>query len=278
MVKQHHDSLIAGHQGRWKTLELVSRSYWWPQMSWYIGLYTKFCDLCCQMKAQRHKPTGELHPSATPASRWSVISVDFVSELPLAKSNHNAIINIVDVASKQAHFIPTYNTVTAEDSARLFLRHIWKLHGLLDVVISDRGPQFIADFTRELYRLLGIKKSTSTAYHPQSDGQTERVNQEMEQFLRVFINEQQNDWEELLPLAEFAYNNHSHSSTQDTPFMLDTGRHPRMGFEPRQRASEIEAVNDFRNRMETGLEEAKAALGKLKRNTPTTTIIGEPQL
>jgi hypothetical protein len=103
----------------------------------------------------------------------------------------------------------------------------------------------------------------------------------MEQFLRVFINEQQNDWEELLPLAEFAYNNHSHSSTQDTPFMLDTGRHPRMGFEPRQRTSEIEAVNDFWNQMETRLEEAKAALGKAKaeyshyydhRRTPAPTL------
>ena len=103
-----------------------------------------------------------------------------------------------------------YNTVTAEDSARLFLRHVWKLHRLPDAVISDRGPQFIADFTQELYKLLGIKRSTFTTYHPQSDGQTEHVNQEMEQFLRVFINEQQNNWEELLPLAEFAYNNHSH--------------------------------------------------------------------
>ena len=169
-MKQHHDSLIAGHPGHWKTLELVSRSYWWPQMSRYIGLYTKSCDLCCRTKAQRHKPTGELHPSATPTSRWSIISVDFVSELPLAKSNHNAIMNVVDVASKRAHFIPTYNTVTTEDSARLFLRHVWKLHGLPDSVISDRGPQFIADFTQELYRLLGIKRSTSTAYHPQSNG------------------------------------------------------------------------------------------------------------
>src|SRR3981189_672250 len=141
------------------------------QMSWYIGLYTKSCDLCCRTKAQRHKPTGELHPSATPTSRWSTISVDFVSELPLAKSNHNAIMNVVDVASKRAHFIPTYNTVTAEDSARLFLRHIWKLHGLPDAVISNRGPQFIANFMLELYRLLGIKRSTSTTYHPQSDGQ-----------------------------------------------------------------------------------------------------------
>ena len=94
----------------------------------------------------------------------------------------------------------------------------------------------------------------------------------MEQFLRVFINEQQNDWEELLPLAEFTYNNHSHSSTQDTPFMLDTGHHPQMGFEPRQRASEIEAVNDFWNRMETGLDEAKAALGKAKAEYVRATL------
>jgi hypothetical protein len=124
IIKQHHDSLIAGHPGRWKTLELVSQSYWWPQMSRYIGLYTKSCDLCCQTKMQRQKPTGELHPSATPAKCWSIISVDFVLVLPLVKSNHNAIMNIVDIASKQAHFILTYNTVTAEDFARLFLRHI----------------------------------------------------------------------------------------------------------------------------------------------------------
>src|SRR3981189_2980191 len=106
-------------------------------MSRYIGLYTKSCDLCCRTKAQRHKPTGELHPSATPTSRWSIISVDFVLELPLAKSNHNTIMNVVDVASKRAHFIPTYNTVTTEDSARLFLQHVWKLHGLPDAVISN---------------------------------------------------------------------------------------------------------------------------------------------
>ena len=89
-------------------------------------------------------------------------------------------------------------------------------------------------FTQELYRLLGIKIAASTAYHPQTDGQTERLNQEIEQYLHLFVNERQDDWNELLPLAEFQYNNHIHSSTQETPFMLDTGRHPRMGFEPNQ--------------------------------------------
>lgn len=97
---------------------------------------------------------------------------------------------VVNSVSKQVHFIPTTTTVTAEGSARLFLHHVWKLHGLLNSVVSDRGLQFVAAFTKELYRLLGIKIASSTAWHPQSDGQTEQVNQELDQYLRVFVNEQ----------------------------------------------------------------------------------------
>ena len=103
------------------------------------------------------------------------------------------------------------------------MKEVWKLHGLPRSVRSDRGPQFVTDFTHKLYRLLGIKLTTSTAYHLQMDGQTERVNQEMEQFLHLFVNERQDDWDELLPLGEFAYNNHVHSLMQQTPFMVDTG-------------------------------------------------------
>src|SRR5499426_2824538 len=117
---------------------------------------------------------------------------------------------------------------------------------------------------RELYRLLGIRLATSTAYHPQTDGQTERANQELEQYLRLFVNERQDDWDELLPLAEFSYNNHVHSSTQQTPFMVDSGRNPRMGFEPQQPRSQVESVNEFADHMAKGLEEAKAALAKAK--------------
>ena len=122
----------------------------------------------------------------------------------------------------------------------------------------------MADYTQELYRLIGIKLATSTAYHPQTDGQTERVNQELEQYLRLFVNQRQDDWDELLPLGEFAYNNHVHSSTQQTPFMVDNGRHPRMGFEPQQPRSHLKSVNDFAERMVEGLSEAKAALAKAK--------------
>ena len=122
-----------------------------------------------------------------------------------------------------AHFIPTNTTITALRAAKLFLQNVWKLYGLPRSNVSDHSLQFIAEFTRELYRLLGITLSTTTAYHPQADGQTEYVNQELEQYLQVFVNERQDDWDGLLPMAEFQYNNHIHSGTQQTPFFLDSG-------------------------------------------------------
>jgi hypothetical protein len=110
--------------------------------------------------------------------------------------------------------VPIFITISAVGTARLFVQHVWKHHGLPWKVVSDRGPQFVAEFTRELYRILGIKVAATTAYHPQGDGQTEHVNQELEQYLRLFVNQRQDDWVDLLPLAdsEFQYNNHVHSS------------------------------------------------------------------
>ena len=167
-------------------IELVSRNYWWPHMSRYIGEYTKTCDLCLQTKAQRQLPVGQLHPLQIPNERWETISVDFVVELP-DSHGYDAVMNVVDSVSKQAHFIPTNTTITAAGAARLFLHHVWKLHGLPQNVVSDRGVQFVSEFTCELYQLLGIQMAASTAYHLQTDGQTEWVNQEMEQYLRLFF-------------------------------------------------------------------------------------------
>jgi transposase InsO family protein len=131
-------------------------------------------------------------------------------------------------------------------------------------MFSDQGPQFVADFMRDLHHLLGIDTSFTTAYHPQADGQTERVNQELEQYLCLFANEAQDDWTKLLCMGEFAYNNHVHSSTQQTPFFLDTGHHPRMGFELTRILTTSESVNKFWDRMANSMEEAKATLEKVK--------------
>jgi hypothetical protein len=117
---------------------------------------------------------------------------------------------------------------------------------------------------QELYKLLGIKLALSTAYHPQTDGQMEHVNQVLEGYLRTFTSQQQDDWDDLLPTGKFHYNNSVHSSTQQTPFMVDTGRHPRMGFEPQQPRSTLESANEFVEHMALGIEEAKAALTKVK--------------
>jgi len=152
--------------------------------------------------------------------------------------------------------------VTAEGVARLFLHQVWKLHSLPKYVVSDRGPQFIARFTRELYCLLGIKLVSSTAWHSQTDRQTECVNQELDQYLWLFVNEWQDNWYDLLPMVEFQHNNHVHSTTQQPLFLLDTGRIPCMGFEPRQDHSDLEMVNEFTERIRIVIEEAKSAIRK----------------
>ena len=186
-------------------------------------------------------------------------------ELPEAHG-FNVVMNVVNSASKCAHFIPTNTTITAAGATCLFLHHIWKLHGLPQVVVSDKGVQFVCKFTHELYRLLGICITGSTAYHPQTDGQTKRVNQELEQYLCLFMNERQDDWDDLLPMAEFQYNNHVHSSTCQTPFMLYTGQHPHMGFEPHQNPSHMESANEIKEQMEESLSKAKSALVKSKED------------
>ena len=139
VVSLCHDTKVAGHPGRWKTLELVSRNYWWPQMSRYIGQYVSTCDLCLRMKPTRQALVGELHPLRILDSRWDMLSVDFVVELP-SSSRHDAVMTVVDSVSKQVYFISTYMTVTAEGAARLFLHQVWKLHGLPKCIISDRRP------------------------------------------------------------------------------------------------------------------------------------------
>src|SRR5271169_1287906 len=195
-------------------------------MRQFIKEYINTCDTCSRNKSPRQKPHGKLHPLSIPPAPWSSVSMDFIVELPLS-DEYNAIYVCVDRLTKMAHFCPTTTEARSEITAQLYLRHIFKHHGLPDDIVSDRGTQFISKFTTKLLELLDIKGNKSTAYHPQSDGQTERVNQVLEQYLRIFCDYQQDDWARLLPLAEFAYNNAKHSSTQVSPFFVNYGRNPR---------------------------------------------------
>ena len=150
-------------------------------------------------------------------------------------------------------------SIMAQGMAALYRDHVFRLHGLPSKIIHDRGVQFDARFMRELYKLLHIEANPSTAYHPQTDGQTERVNQDVELFLRMHVNHRQSDWSEWLSIAEFAYNNRQHSATKETPFFINTGRHPK-GIEGVTSTSTDLAAEDFMSHMITTHEAAKANL------------------
>jgi len=175
-------------------------------------------------------------PNSIPEKPWMHISTDFITKLPLAQG-YDSILVVVDQLTKMVHFIPTTEKTSAEGLARLFRDNMWKLHGLPESIISDRGPQFVAGLMRELNEKLGIKSKLSTAFHPQIDGQTERVNQELEQYLRMFIDHRQEQWPEWLGMTEFAYNNKAHSSTRTSPFKANYGQDPRIGFKGRKKGN-----------------------------------------
>jgi len=162
-------------------------------------------------------------------------------------------------------FIPTTEKTSAEGLARLFRDNVWKLHGLPESIISDRGPQFAAGLMKELNEMLGIKSKLSTAFHLQTDGKTERVYQELEQYLRMFIDHRQEQWPEWLGTAEFVYNNKAHSSTRMSPFKANYGQDPRIGFKGRKKGKYAEAEK-FMEKMKKIQEEAKAALKKTQKD------------
>ena len=220
----HHDLPSAGHPGRWKTYELVSRNYWWPGMSIFVKKYVTGCDMCQRMKNRPQQPYGPLQPNPVPGEPWEIITVDLITQLP-ESLGHNAILVVVCRLTKRAHFFAITNEFSAKDLAKIMHERIYPLHGLPLQIISDRGTQFAAELFQEWCSLLGIQSAMSTAYHPQTDGQTERVNQTLEQYLRHYCMYQQDNWSQLLPIAEFAYNNAPSATTGVSPFFANKGYH-----------------------------------------------------
>ena len=191
----HHDVPIAGHGGRWKTTELVTRNYWWPEVTKDVGKYVEGYDICQRIKNRMEVPAGKLIVNEVPEKTWTHLIVDFITKLPLV-AGKDVILVVCDKLSKMTHFVTTTEGTSVEGLARLFRDNVWKLHELPESVISNRGPQFVVELTRELNRMLGIETKLLTAFHPQTDGQMERMNQELEQYLRFFIEYRQRDWPE----------------------------------------------------------------------------------
>jgi len=202
--------------------------------------------------------------NSIPEKVWTYISADFITKLPLAQG-YDSILVVVDRFTKMAHFIPTTEKTSTEGLAQLFRDNIWKLHGLLDSIISDRGPQFAAGIMKELNQMLGIDTKLSTAFYPQTNRQTERINQELEQYLRMFIDNRQEQWPEWLGTAEFVYNNKVHTGTKVSPFQANHRQNPRMGFKLRKKGR-YKGAERFAERMKKVQEEAKAALQKAQED------------
>ena len=256
----HHDTPIAGYGGQWKMIELVTRNYWWPGMMKEVKQYIEGCDQCQKMKNRVEMPAGKLKPNQIPEKLWQYISVNFIMKLPVSKG-HDSILVVCDRFSKMSHFVATTEKTTAEGLARLFRDNVWKLHGLPESVILDRGLQFAAGMMKKLNKMLGIETKLSMAYHPEIDGQMERTNQELEQYLRMYVNHRQNNWAEWLATAEFTFNNKVHTATKTSPFQVNYGRELRMGFDIRKKGKN-EKAEEFVKEMKKRHEETRAVLVK----------------
>jgi len=260
VIRLHHDVPASGHGGRWKTVKSVMRNYWWPGVIRDVGKYVEGCDLCQRMKNRVEEPAGKLKLSEVPEKPWTHLIVDFIMKLPVV-AGKDAILVVCDRLSKMTHFVATTEGTSAEGLARLFRDNVWKLHGLPESVISDQGLQFAAELMKELNRMLGIETKLSMAFHPQTDGQTEWMNQKLKQYLRLFVEHRQKDWPEWLASAEFAVNNKTHTATKVLPFMANYERELRMGGDIR-RKGKVESATEFVQRMKKVHEEAEAALRK----------------
>jgi len=230
LVQEHHDTPLAGHPGRSKTFDLLSRQYYWKTMRRQVDQYVRNCTECQRSRTSRHASFRVLRPLPVPEKPWEDISMDFVTGLPECEG-YNAIWVVVDRLSKMRHFVPCHTTIDAQGLAEIFLKEVVRLHGLPKTIISDRGPQFAAVFWKRICERLGINRRLSTAFHPQTDGQTERMNASMEQYLRIYTSHQQDDWVQWLPLAEFAANNATSEATKCSAFFAVSGTDPRMTFE-----------------------------------------------
>lgn len=251
-IRVHHDPPMCGHGGAKKTLEAVLSHFWWPRMRAVVDEHGHTCDCCPRVKASTSKPAGLLQPLQMSEETWSSVSMDLSTQLPLTKNGHDSIIVFVDRMSKMVHFAATTNEVSAEGIASLL-----RLHGLPQELVTDHDPRFCAKFMKELCKTLQVGQSMSTAFHPESDGQTERMNLVLEDMLRQYVSPAQDDWDEHLDMAEFAVNNSYQSSIRTMPFEMVYGKLPYTPISMDQRMRGANPASDtLAERLQENLQNA----------------------
>ena len=229
LVRLHHDEQSAGHWGVQKTLELLQRKFKWEGMQQDVEEYVQTCPVCQGNAAPKHKPYGQLSPLLQPSRLWKEISMDFITQLSVSMvgvCEYNAILTIVDRYTKMAIFLPVQDTIDAAEMAELLHREVELRYGCPSGIVSDRDSKITSKLWAEICHYSFIKRRMSTAFHPQTDGQTESLNRIVEGYLRAFTSLEQMDWAKLLPTAAFAYNNSMNHTLRISPFKALYGYDP----------------------------------------------------
>ncbi|GAQ89856.1 putative retrotransposon protein [Klebsormidium nitens] len=261
VLRTNHDCNVSAHLGMDKTEELTNRTFYWPDLQADVRRYIRSCDACQRNKPSNRRPGGLLQPIPIPQERLEQITMDLIAGLPKTTRGNSGIAVFVDRLSKEIKIAPISDDTTAPAIARVYFDNVFRHKGLSRVIISDRDPRFTSNFWRTLFRLLGTKLSFSTAFHPQTDGQTERVNRVIEEALRPYVNARHSDWDLHLTPIEFAYNNSVQLSTGHSPFYLNTGRHPLTPSNLlKPPSSDTPAADQFLDNIATSLQNAKTLL------------------
>ena len=218
LLSEAHNSPFAIHPGSTKMYQDLKRHYWWPNMKREVAEFVSKCFVCQQVKAPRQKQAGLLQPLSVPEWKWENVSMDFIVGLPKTAKGHTMIWVIVDRLTKSAHFIPGKSTFSVSKWAQIYVREVVRLHGVPVSIVSDRDPRFTSNFWKSLQTALGTRLDFSTAFHPQTDGQTERLNQVLEDMLRACALDLPGSWDSHLHLMEFAYNNSYQATIGMAPF------------------------------------------------------------
>ncbi|GJR88375.1 putative reverse transcriptase domain-containing protein [Tanacetum coccineum] len=224
IMHESHKSKYFVHPGSDKMYQDMKKLYWWPNMKADIATYVSKCLTCLKVKAEHQKPSGLLVQPEIPQSKWDNITMDFVTKLPRTSSGYDTIWVIVDRLTKSAHFLPMRENDSMDKLARLYMKEVVTRHGIPVSIICDREGRFTSNFWRAFQKALGTRLDMSTAYHPQTDGQSKRTTQTLEDMLRACVIDFGNGWERHLPLIEFSYNNSYHASIKAAPFEALYGR------------------------------------------------------
>jgi hypothetical protein len=264
LLEEYHSSTLGGHSGIHKTYGRLSENVFWEGMKQDVVNFVKSCLTCQQTKIPTHLPYGLLQPLPPPTTIWEHISMDLIVGLP-SFHNTTVIFVVVDRFSKAAHFGPLPSNFTAYKVVDLFAQMVYKHHGMPQSIVSDRDPIFLSNFWQQLFRNCGTKLSMSSAYHPQSDGQTKIVNKALQQYLRCFVNTKPTQWGKYLHLAEWHYNTTTHSSTGFSPFHIVYGKPPPSLPQYIAGTSTVEALDETLRDRDTILQILKKKLAKAQQ-------------